>query len=94
MKCSLPSSSVHGIFQARILEWVATSSSSGSSQPKDYTHISCIGRQILYHLCHLESLHVFSKIELGCTLRICYTIFGNAVYIAYTIELVGVRCQI
>ena len=37
------------IFQARILEWVAISYSRGSSQPRDRTHISCIGRQILYH---------------------------------------------
>ena len=34
--------SVHGIFQARILEWVATSSSRGSSQPRDCTCISCV----------------------------------------------------
>ena len=33
--CSLPSSSVHGILQARILEWVAISFSKGSSQPRD-----------------------------------------------------------
>ena len=45
-------SSVHWIFQARILEWVATPSSRGSSQPRDQTCISCvpsIGRQILHH---------------------------------------------
>ena len=45
-------SSVHGIFQARILEYIAISSSRGSSQPRDRTHISCvscIGRRILYH---------------------------------------------
>ena len=41
---SLPGSSVRGIFQARILEWVATSYSKGSSQPRDQTWISCIGR--------------------------------------------------
>ena len=40
--CSLPGSSVHGIFQARILKWVAISSSRGSSQPRDQTHVSCI----------------------------------------------------
>ena len=34
LDCSLPSSSVHGIFQSRILEWVATSSSKGSSWPR------------------------------------------------------------
>ena len=38
---SLPGSSVHGIFQARILELVAISSSRESSQPRDGTHISC-----------------------------------------------------
>ena len=42
-------SSVQGISQARILEWVAISSSRGSSQPMGWTHNSCIGRQILWH---------------------------------------------
>ena len=49
--CSPPGSSVHGIFQATILEWIAISYSRGSSQPRDQTHVSCIsriGRQILY----------------------------------------------
>ena len=46
---SLPGCSVHGISQARILEWVAISSSNGSSQPRDQTCVSCISRQILYH---------------------------------------------
>ena len=49
MDCSPPGSSVHGNFHARTLEWVAISSSRGSSRPKDWTHISCIGRRILYH---------------------------------------------
>ena len=49
MDYSLPGSSVHGIFQARILEWVAISSFSGSSWPWDRTHVSCTGRWILYH---------------------------------------------
>ena len=39
---SPPGSSVHGIFQARILEWVAISFSKGSSQPRDRTQLSCI----------------------------------------------------
>ena len=42
MDCSLPGSSVHGIFQARILEWVASSFSRGSSQSRDQTWVSCI----------------------------------------------------
>ena len=41
--CSLPGSSVHGILQARILEWVAISFSRGSSQPRDRTWVSRIG---------------------------------------------------
>ena len=49
MDCSPPDFSVHGISQVRILEWVANSFSRGSSQPRDQTHISCIGRQVLYH---------------------------------------------
>ena len=40
MDCSLPGSLVHGIFQARVLEWVAISFSSGSSQPRDWTWVS------------------------------------------------------
>ena len=40
--CSLPGSSVHGILQARILEWVTISSSRGSSPPRDRTLVSCI----------------------------------------------------
>ena len=40
MDCSLPASSVHGILQARMLEWVAMPSSWGSSQPRDQTHRS------------------------------------------------------
>ena len=42
MDCSPPGSSVHGISQARILEWVAISSSRGSSQPRDGTWVSCV----------------------------------------------------
>ena len=48
MDYSLPGSSVHGILQARILEWVAVPSSTGPSPPKDQTWVSCICRWILY----------------------------------------------
>ena len=46
--CSLPGSSVHGIFPARILEWVAISFSRESFWPRDQTHISCVGRWIFF----------------------------------------------
>ena len=42
MDCSLPGSSVRGIFQARVVEWVAISFSKESSQPRDWTRISHI----------------------------------------------------
>ena len=42
MDCSLPGSSVHGIFQARVLEWGAIAFSRGSSQPRDQTRVSRI----------------------------------------------------
>ena len=64
MDCSPPGSSVHEIFQARILEWVAISYSRGSSQPGDRTCvscISCIGRQILYHCATWEALKILKK---------------------------------
>ena len=49
MDCSPPDSSVHRISQARILQWLAISFSRGSSRSRDWTHVFCIGRHILYH---------------------------------------------
>ena len=48
----LPGSSVHGILQAKMLEWVAMSTSRQSFQPRDQnriSYVSCIGRRVLYH---------------------------------------------
>ena len=49
---SLPGSSVYGIFQARVLEWVAISFSQGSSRSSNRTRISCIAGRFFYHLSH------------------------------------------
>ena len=70
--CSPLGGSVHGIFQARILEWVAISSSRVSFWLWDGTCISCVsctGRQILYH-CAIrdappEKSHSFDYMEIG-----------------------------
>ena len=77
MDCSSPGSSVHGIFRARILEWVAISSSRGSSWSRYRTGLSCIscfGRQVLYHWCHLgshvryfRSVQSLSRVQLFAT---------------------------
>ena len=56
LDCSTPGSSVHAIFQARVLERVAMPSSRGSSWPKDQTQASCVCRQILYHCATWEAL--------------------------------------
>ena len=55
MDCSLPGSSVHGIFQATILEWAAISFSRGSSQPRDQTQVSRSVGRCFYHLSHQGS---------------------------------------
>ena len=52
--CRPPGSSVHGILQARILEWVAMSSSAESSRPRDRTQVSCTAGT-LYCLSHQGS---------------------------------------
>ena len=49
MDCSPPVSSVHGMLQARILEWVAISFSRGSSPAGYETSVSCTDRWVLYH---------------------------------------------
>ena len=49
MEYSSPASSLHGIFQARILDWVLIPFSRGSSWPRDWTCVSCTGRQVLYY---------------------------------------------
>ena len=59
MDCSLPGSSVHGILQARVLEWVAISFSRGSSRPRDRTWVSHIVGGCFYHLSHQGSPRPF-----------------------------------
>ena len=55
MDCSPPDSSVHGILQARMLEWVAMPSSRGSSPPQNSNLGLLYQRQILYNLSHREA---------------------------------------
>ena len=50
--CNPPGSPVHGIFPARILEWVAISFSRGSSWPRDRTWVSHIASRLFYYLSH------------------------------------------
>ena len=65
-----PGSSIHGILQASILEWIATPFSRGSSRPRDQTRvsfISCTGRWILYHCATRSSI----KMEIKMASCVC-----------------------
>ena len=69
--CSLPGSSVHGILQARILEWVAIAFSRGSSQPRDRTRVSCFaGRRFI--LWATREAFYGLKISLQSSFRFCW----------------------
>ena len=56
MNCSIPGSSFHGIFQARILEWFAISFSKGSSHPRDWTRVSCLAGRFFTNWATKEAL--------------------------------------
>ena len=77
MDCSQPGSSVHGILQARVLEWVVIPFSKGSIQPRGWifnSYDSHIGRRVLYHLHHLgSSLHSIYSLLLYRQVVIFYT---------------------
>ena len=86
MDLSPPRSSVHGIFQTIILEWVDMPSSKGSSWPRDWkciSYVSCIGRCVLYHGHHLGSppLHIYSSsnIQTHSWQRWCTCLFSPVV---------------
>ena len=77
--CNPPGSSVHGILQARKLEWVSMPSFRGSFQPRDWTcvsYVSCISRPIVYHRrlgnppCDLGQVNSFCWASSPATLRL------------------------
>ena len=72
-----PGSSVHGIFQARILEWVAISFSRGSLWPRYQTCVSCIGRQILYHWATTEAQYL--SLILACLFTLIMAMFEKLI---------------
>ena len=68
---SLPGSSVRGIFQTRILEWVAISFSRGSSWGKDWTHVFYVSLP----LCHLGSPLCMKRTSLFFSSNLCFPTF-------------------
>ena len=70
--CSLPGPSVLGIFQARVLEWVAISFSRGFSQPRDRTQVSCIAGRIFTVWATREALLSICCYTITGALSICF----------------------
>ena len=89
-----PGSSVHGILQARILEWVAISFSRGSSWPRDQTWVSYTGRQILYCWAIREALWklmiVNSLLCLGLVIRVASSL--NLIVVFWDSKVLLGRC--
>jgi len=76
MDCSLPGSSLHGILQARVLEWVAISFSRGSSWPRDRTWVSHIlGRHLnLWATREAQDIYVYNMLCYAKSLQSCPTL--------------------
>ena len=87
MDFSPPGSSVHGIFQARVLEWVAISYFRGSSRPRNQIHsscFSCMDRWTLYH-CATWEAHMCAYIyTYVCIYIYIYIHIHTCVFILYT----------
>jgi len=88
MDYSPPGSSVHGILQAKIVEWVAIPFSGGSSWPRDYTQVSCIaGRfftiQVYYPSIPLLSIHL-REMKAFVHAETCVYVFMASLFISKT----------
>ena len=76
--CSLPGFSIHGILQARILEWVTISFSRGSSRPRDRTWVFCIGGRLFNLWATREAQYIHPFISLASTYwkpTLCQVVF-------------------
>ena len=80
MDCSLPGSSVHGIFQARVLEWVAISVSRGSSWPRDWTQVSHVACRRFTGRATIPSLS-WSVVNLQCCISFRIKVFQLYMYV-------------
>ena len=80
MDCSPSGSSDQGIFQARILEQGAISSSRGSSRPWDWTCVSCIDRRILYYWATREAPFGEMSTQILCLFLVGLFVFSSLNY--------------
>ena len=97
MDWSLPGSSVHGSSQGSLLEWIAISFYRDSSQLRDWTCVSCIGRWVLYHwaprevLCYLLLYSLQWKLPKGKDLGSFFNIYYFLIYFIY-LAAPGLSC--
>ena len=74
MDCSLSGSSIHGIFQARVLEWAAISFSRGSSRPRDWTWVSrIVGRRFTVWATREVPSLLIREMQINITMRYHFT---------------------
>ena len=91
MDCSLPGSSVHGIFQARVPEWVAISFSRGSSQPRDWTQVShIVGRH--FTVWALTRHNTFSDLIVKWKLRVTEDTIIDLLHLEDCISFIYSQC--
>ena len=93
MVCSLPSSSVHGILQARILEWVATSLSRVCSPPRNQTQLSCIAGRFVTSWATRKATLSLRPVNMECLpIDLDFSFFHQSIIVfrVYTTHLLNV----
>ena len=96
MDCSMPASSVHGIFQARLLEWVAISFSRGSSRPRDRTQVSSIPGRCFNLWAIALKPNCVTYINFKCVYIIIFkwlNILSSSVLIPSTLNITDINAQ-
>ena len=91
--CSRPVSSVHGILQARTLKWVAIPFSRGSSQPKDWTQVSCIAGGFFTIWATREALRYHNFLVLCLFLLQDWLLFENRAHFCFPLYHRNQHCQ-
>ena len=92
MNCSLPGSSVHGTFQAIVLEWIAFSFSSGSSWPRDWTRVSHIVDR-RFTVWATREVCVWHTISAECCQGSCCRMYQNFISFLWLPHLLTSCCR-
>ena len=85
--CSLPGFSVHGILQARILEWIAIPFSRGSSWPRDRSLVSCIAGRFFTVWATGKSLSILIKNQLAVNVWAYFCTLSSVLFICISVLL-------